>query len=281
MPKYRIFAMILSSLMLISCAGNQPAPQNASQTEAKPAPAKLTPAPAPDNRPGDDVMELWGEKVPDPYQWLEDATNEDVKTWIAAQDKRTRDYLSQMPTREQFKKRLTELLYLADVAGNSIRDNYIFYYERRQHEDTFTLYMRDTSNPDNPPKVLIDPNKLSKDGSISLGRISVSPDGKLLAYALNPNNADMATMYIMNVENGETLSDKIDDARWANPAWLKDGSGFYYTYFPADTSVPVNQRAKMSDVRFHKIGTPQSEDIIITEPPFNHISILPLIKKED
>ncbi len=273
MPKYRIFAMILSSLMLISCAGNQPAPQNASQTEAKPAPAKLTPAPAPDNRPGDDVMELWGEKVPDPYQWLEDATNEDVKTWIAAQDKRTRDYLAQMPTREQFKKRLTELLYLADVAVNSIRDNYIFYYERRQHEDTFTLYMRDTSNPDNPPKVLIDPNKLSKDGSISLGRISVSPDGKLLAYALNPNNADMATMYIMNVENGETLSDKIDDARWANPAWLKDGSGFYYTYFPADTSVPVNQRAKMSDVRFHKIGTPQSEDIIITEPPFNHISI--------
>ena len=97
--------MFLSALMLISCAGSQPVPENAAQTQAEPQPAKIVPAPAPDNHPGNDVVEFWGEKVPDPYRWLEDASQEDVQAWMKAQDTRSRDYLAQMPMREHFEKR--------------------------------------------------------------------------------------------------------------------------------------------------------------------------------
>ncbi len=173
----------------------------------------------------------------------------------------------------QFEKRLSELLYMSSISIPEVKGKNVFYRERQPDEERMSLYVRDASDPNSSPRLLIDPNILSNDGSIALGRTSASPDGKLLAYTLNPNNADMSTMYIMNVETGETLSDKLEDARWAFPAWLKDGSGFYYTYFPADTSISVKERARQSHVRFHKIGTPQSEDKIITEPPANWISI--------
>ena len=271
MPKYRIFAMILSSLMLMSCAGNQPAPENAVQTQAEPAPAKLAPAPAPDNRPGNDVMELWGEKVPDPYRWLEDATNEDVKTWIAAQDKRTRDYLAQMPTREQFKKRLTELMYRDKRVGGipgipTIKGKRIFYYEAFPEEERITLNVRDLSRPDEALRVLIDSRKLSEDGSISLNETYISPDGSLMAYQLTKNNADEGPVYIMNVETGETLNDKIDGMINLPASWLHDNSGFYYTRYPTDPDISSDIRTGKADIRFHKVGTDASEDSIIIEP---------------
>ncbi|MBO4350066.1 MAG: S9 family peptidase [Proteobacteria bacterium] len=261
--------MILSSLMLISCAGNQPAPENAAQTQAKPQPSKIVPAPAPDNHPGDEVMELWGEKVPDPYRWLEDASQEGVQAWMKAQDTRTREYLDQMPTRALFEKRMSELLYLPNISSPIIKGKYAFYYERGPKDERFKLYVRDTSNPDNPPRLLMDPNELPND--LSFGRVFPSPDGKLLAYKLNPNNSDKATMYIMYVETGETLSDTIENANWANPAWLKDGSGFYYTGLKQDPNNPANLRTNNTDVRFHKIGTPGSDDKIIIEPPESHL----------
>ncbi|MBO4350067.1 MAG: S9 family peptidase [Proteobacteria bacterium] len=266
MPRYRIFAMILSSLLLISCAGNQPAPENAAQTQATPQPAKMTLAPAPDNHPGDDVMELWGEKVPDPYRWLEDASQEGVKAWMKAQDTRARDYLAQMPTRAQFEKRLSELLYVASISIPNVKNKWMFYSERGPKDEKSTYYVRDLSNPDAAPRVLIDPNKLSDDGSISFGGSSASHDGSLMAYRLKENNADQATLYIMNVETGEILSDKIEGARYAYPAWSKDNSGFYYTYFPLDPEIPVDMRPGMTDIRYHKVGTPVSEDKIIIEP---------------
>ena len=260
--------MILSSLMLMSCAGNQPAPQNASQTEAKPAPAKLAPAPAPNNRPGNDVMELWGEKVPDPYRWLEDASNEDVKTWIAAQDKRTRDYLAQMPTREQFKKRLSEIAIRDKRIGGTpiVKGKWMFYYEANPKEEHITFNVRDLSNPEEAPRVLIDNKKLSNDGSISLKSTYISPDGSFMAYRLSQNNSDDGPVYIMNIETGETLSDKIDGIIFTAPSWLRDNSGFYYTKYPTGPDIPADMRTAKADIRFHKIGTDANEDKVIVEP---------------
>ena len=273
MSRFNHCAIVLSSLMVMSCAGNQPVPGHAAQTQTAPQSAKIVPAAAPDNKPGDEFVEFWGEKVPDPYRWLEDGSREDVQAWSEAQDKRTREFLDKMPMREHFVKRLTELMSFPSISIPKVKGNNVFYGEYKPNDEIMSLYVRDANNPDSAPRLLIDPKKLSADGTTSYGRITPSPDGKLLAYTLNPNNADMSTMYIMNVETGEILSDRLEDARWAFPAWLKDGSGFYYDYFPADTSIPVKERAKQVHVRFHKVGTPQSEDKIITEPPYNHIRI--------
>ena len=265
MHKYRIFAMILSSLMLISCAGNQPAPENVTQTQATPQPAKLAPAPAPDNHPGDDFIELWGEKVPDPYRWLEDASQDGVKAWIKAQDTRARDYLAQMPTRTQFEKRLSEIFYVPRITGTPMfKDKWLLFYELAPNDELPVLYVRDTTKPDDAPRALLDLNKIYKERTSSLGETTLSPDGKFMTYKLHPNNADKGTMYIMNIETGETLDEQIEDTFLEKPAWLKDSSGFYYTYYPYDQD---KEFAEVGEVRLHKIGTPASEDKVIIEPP--------------
>ncbi|MBQ9818028.1 MAG: S9 family peptidase [Proteobacteria bacterium] len=258
--------MFLSALMLISCAGSQPAPENAVQTQAEPQPAKIVPAPAPDNHPGNDVVEFWGEKVPDPYRWLEDASQEGVQSWIKSQDTRSRDYLAQMPMREHFEKRLSELLYVSRISGMPMfRDNRMFYFERAPKDESATLYVRDLSKPDAAPRVLIDPSKLSEDGSIALGDINVSPDGRFMTYKLHPNNADQGTMYVMIIETGEILSDKLENTNLEAPAWLKDSSGFYYIYYPFEQ--PDKKFSEVAEVRFHKVGKPQNEDKVIIGPP--------------
>ena len=240
--------MILSSLMLISCAGNQPAPENAAQTQAEMQSNGIVLAPAPDNKPGDDVIELWGEKVPDPYRWLEDDTQEGVQAWIKAQDARTREYLDQMPTRDLFVKRLSEIYYVSRISGGipTFKGNQMFYYERAPKDELPTFYVSNMGNPDEPPCVLLDLEKLSDDGRGSLGTITYSPDGKLLTYKLHPNNADKGTMYVMDVETGKTLGDIIEDTALEEPAWLKDGSGFYYTYYPYEADKDYSE---VSEIR--------------------------------
>ncbi|MCL2325069.1 MAG: prolyl oligopeptidase family serine peptidase [Proteobacteria bacterium] len=241
-------------------SANSPLPMN------QPLPPTLN-AP-PDNRPGNEADELWGKRVPDPYRWLEQADDPEVIAWVEAQDRRTRDFLAQLPYRNAFAARLEELLYVPSVSTPYIAGDYAFYFAREARDEKSTLYVAPRTNKDANARILIDPSSLSEDGSVSIGTFSPSPDGKLLAYTLKQNNADHSTLYIMDVETGQNLSDVIEGARYASPAWLKDGSGFYYTYFPTDETIPVDQRPGMTDVRFHRLGTSAADNPVII-PPLN------------
>ncbi len=262
----KLIMMVLGAGMMVSCASasNQSGTESAAAVNQVAQDAVL--AAAPDNRPGTDVVELWGEKVADPYRWLENASDPAVQEWAGAQDKRARDYLMQMPMRDWFVKRIEEVLRVPMMGIPSSRQNIILYSKRGVSDEKSIYYVRDLSNPEQPERVLIDPNKLSEDGSISVSGVQYSRDGRLMAYKLKKNNADQATLYFMDVESGQNLPDKIEAARYASVNWMPDGSGFYYERFPIEESIPVDERPGMTDVRFHKFGTDESEDKVIMPP---------------
>lgn len=221
---------------------------------------------APENRPGDDFDELWGEQVPDPYRWLEDASNPDVSAWSEAQDSRARAFLEQLPGREAYKQRLSEVVYTENFSTPIVRGDRMFYMKKAPHDEKSILYMLDTVSGEE--RVLIDPNQLSEDGSIAFGGATYSEDGKWMAYRLKVNNSDQATVYIRDLETGKDLPDVIENGRYAYPSWTADGSGFYYVHFPTDESIPVDRRPGMADVRYHKLGTDAATDEVIV-PPLN------------
>ena len=248
--------------MLISCATTSSSSNTESAVNAEVSASDVVLDPIPDNRPGTDFDELWGEKVPDPYRWLEDISKPEVQAWVKAQDLRARNYLKSLPTREQFASELADLLYYSSITTPVVNKNRAFFRARGARDEKSIIYVEELNRPETR-RVLIDPQTLSEDGSISVGDIYPSPDGKLMAYTLKKNNADQATVYVMDVDSGQNLPDKIEGGRYADPEWLKDSSGFYYTYFRIDPSIPVDQRPGMTDVRFHKLGTSESEDKLI------------------
>ncbi len=258
----KLLLLSFSAFLCTSCASTQtPANTTAAAMQSQ---IKLADHPA--NHPGNDADMLWGESNPDPYRWLENADDPAVKTWAAAQDKRARDYINQLPMRQRFVDRLSELLYVSNITTPEVAGTNAFYFARDAKAEKSTLFVKGVDEPTENARVLLDPNTLSADGSISIGEVFPSPDGTKLAYTLKQNNADTSTLYIMDVATGKNLSDVIEGARYAEPQWLPDGSAFYYTYFPTDTSIPVDQRPGETDIRLHKVGTDAAQDVVLVNP---------------
>ena len=257
----RLLVLSLSLFLMMGCSASNTQPETAANMQIQPALS-----PHPDNNPGNDADTLWGESVPDPYRWLENAEDQRVKTWAAAQDKRARDYINQLPSRKKFADRLSELLYVPNITTPEIAGQFAFYFARDAKAEKSILYIKGVDESNDKARVLLDPNTLSEDGSISIGEVFPSPDGTKLAYTLKRNNADTSTLYVMDTATLQNTGDVIEGARYAEPAWLPDGSGFYYTYFPTDTSIPVDKRPGETDVRFHKLGTAAASDPVLIEP---------------
>ncbi|MBC8071373.1 MAG: S9 family peptidase [Deltaproteobacteria bacterium] len=211
----------------------------------------------------DDVVDtIHGRKVADPYRWLEDVKDPEVAKWMAAQDQHARDELGRLPLRAELEKRLSELSYVDSITPPSHRGSRYFYSRSHKDKEKAVYYVRKGEN--GPEQVLIDPNTLSTDGSVSVHGIMPSHSGKLLAYKLSQNNADASTMYLRNLDTGEESKiDTIEGARYAYASWTPDDSGFYYTWLPTDPKIPVAELPGYAEVRYHAIGTdPQTDPVV-------------------
>lgn len=205
---------------------------------------------------------LFGAAVADPYRWLEDEKASEVKEWMNVQDRYARDYLAKLPGREALAKRFRELYYLDTISAPRHRKGRYFYTRRHADKEKAIVYWK--QGMDGKEQVLLDPNKMSKDGSTSLGVWVPTRDGKRVAFALRENNADEATMYVMDVDSGKRSEiDVIEGAKYASADWTPEGDGFYYTFLPTDKSIPVSERPGYAEVRFHKLGTDPKKDPLI------------------
>ncbi|MDB9337572.1 prolyl oligopeptidase family serine peptidase [Nodularia spumigena] len=210
----------------------------------------------------DQVDNYHGTLVADPYRWLEDPDSAETRNWISAENQITFAYLNEIPAREKIKQRLTKL-WDYEKYGIPFKegDNY-FYFKNDGLQNQSVLYTLKTLDAE--PKVLIDPNKLSTDGTIALSGLAISENGKLLAYGLSTSGSDWQEWKVRDVETGEDLEDHLKWIKFSGASWTKDNQGFFYSRYDEP-----NEKTKLEDVNYyqklyyHQLGTPQSEDVLI------------------
>ncbi|HTG37719.1 prolyl oligopeptidase family serine peptidase [Sphingomonas sp.] len=211
---------------------------------------------------------LHGEKVADPYRWLENDVRNDprVAAWVAAQNQVTDRYLATLPGRDAFKARLTQLFDYERFGVPEKKGGRYFYSRNSGLQNQAVLYVRDSL--DGEGRVLIDPNGWSKDGATALSEYAPSQDGKRLVYGIQDGGSDWRTVRVLDVDTGRVLPDQVKWVKFSNLAWAKDGSGFYYSRFPAPAADQQFQALNENQaVYFHKLGTAQDADRLIYSTP--------------
>ena len=213
-------------------------------------------------RRGDQIDDYHGAKVADPYRWMEDVDSPETRAWVEAQAKLSSDYLAAIPGREQIARRLKEIFNYERWRAPEKRGSQWFYRHNDGLQNQWVLFT--TTSPNQPARVLLDPNALAKDGTIALKATNYSDDGRLMAYGLSEAGSDWEVWRVRDVGSGKDLPDEIRWAKFTTASWRKDGSGFYYAGYSAapegESLKAVNQYRK---VFFHKLGTPQSQDPLI------------------
>jgi prolyl oligopeptidase len=234
-----------------------------SQTEAE-----LPEITYPDTRRTEIVEHHFGHRIVDPYRWLENDARRDreVAAWMAAQDRTARAYLATLPAREAFHARLTTLFDHARLTAPQKRGGRYFFTRNGGLDNQAVLVMREGVS--GPERVLIDPNAWSDDGATALAEWAPSEDGALVAFAVQEGGSDWRTIRVIDVATGTILRDRIEWARFTTIAWAKDGSGFFYSRFPAPadntpSAAPVGGHA----VHFHALGTAQAQDRVVHATP--------------
>ena len=214
----------------------------------------------------DTVDNYFGTEVADPYRWLEDDNSDETKAWVKAQNQVTDNYLNNIDFRDELKTRLTELWnYERYSAPRKVADYYIFSKNDGLQEHS-VIYIQ--PGLDAEAEVLIDPNKLSDDGSVSLAGLSFSKDGKHASYSISRGGSDWREIYVMNVESKELLDDHLMWAKFTGMAWYKDG--FYYSRYdePKDED-KLKAKNEFQKLYYHKLGTNQSDDRLVLEDKKN------------
>ena len=239
--------------------------------QAADAAATSTTAPSlgyPDTARGNTVDPQFGVDVADPYRWLEDdvRVNPKVADWVAAQNKVTDTYLETLPGRDTFKKRMTEL-YSYERFGLPTKAGTRYFYTRNDGlQPQSVLYVREGLKGEG--RALIDPNAWAKDGATALAEWNPSDDGKYLLYSVQDGGTDWRVVRVKDVATGEDLSDEVRWVKFSALDWAKDGSGFYYSRFPEPAKDAAFQSLNEHHaVYFHKLGTPQSTDVLIHATP--------------
>lgn len=218
----------------------------------------------PDAKKLDLVEDHHGKKVPDPYRWLEDPDTPEARKWIEAENKVTFKYLETIPERKAIEARLTELWDYEKWGIPFKRGGRYFFTRNDGLQNQSPLYW--VKSLGDEPKLLIDPNTLSEDGTVALGGYSVSDDGKLIAYALASGGSDWREWHVREVDTGKDLSDKIEWSKFSGASWTPDGKGFYYSRYDAPKEGEELKGANyFQKLYYHKIGTPQSQDRLVYE----------------
>jgi len=188
---------------------------------------------------GDEVETLHGESIPDPYRWLEQGDDPRTQAWTASQNALTESLLAAVPARARLRARLDELLSIGALSTPEPVAGRYFYQRRDGRQNQPVLYVRE--GRDGEDRVLIDPNHLDAQGTTALDWFYPSEDGRLLAYGLSENGSEQSLLHVLEVDSGAPLPDRIPRTRSADLAWLPDGSGFYYTRYPAGGEVPEGE----------------------------------------
>lgn len=215
----------------------------------------------PKTRREDLVETLHGVQVPDPYRWMEDLEGAEIREWIDAQNEVTFDYLKHSPFREKIQKRMAELWNYEKFSPPVKKGGRYFYSHNNGLQNQEALHWLEDLTGE--PKLLIDPNSLSEDGTVALSGAVISHDGRYLAYGVADAGSDWQTWYVRRVDDGQDLADTIEWVKFSGASWDKTGNGFYYSRYDAPEGAALKQANYYHQLFYHKVGTPQAEDRLI------------------
>jgi prolyl oligopeptidase len=201
-----------------------------------------------------------GTTIADPYRWLEDDHSAETADWVNRQNAVTFDYLSKIPYRDAIKKRLSAVYNYERFSAPFKKNNVYFFYKNDGLQNQSVLYRQNTLT--DVPKLVIDPNNFSKDGTSSLSSISISNDGKYMAYQVSKGGSDWQTIYVQDLKTGAQLTDSVKWCKFSGISWQKDGF-FYSRYAEPKAEDALKAKNEFHQVYYHKLGTPQSKDMLI------------------
>ena len=212
----------------------------------------------------DQVDEFHGTKVPDPYRWLEDPDTPDARAWIEAENKVTFGFLESIPARERIKKRLTALWDFERYGTPFKRGGRYFFTKNDGLQNQSPLYT--LTSLDAEPKLLLDPNQLSADGTVALKGYDITEDGKLMAYGLSASGSDWEEWRVRDIETGKDLADLAKWVKFSAASWTHDGKGFFYSrYDEPKAGEELKSANYFQKLYYHRLGAPQSEDQLVYE----------------
>lgn len=221
----------------------------------------------------DSFTTYFGTKVAEPYQWLENDRSEETEEWVKAQNKLTFSYLDQIPFREPLKKELTDLWNYEKI-GIPFKYGESIYFSKNSGLQKHSVTYRKTKNGET--EVFLDPNKFSEDGRISMSGISFTKDGSLCSYTTSDGGLDWNNAYIIATDNKNVIIDSVLDIKFSGIDWYKN-EGFYYSTYDKNVESKKSSLTNDHKLYYHKLGTPQSQDVLIfsgKEKPIRYVRSL-------
>jgi len=228
-------------------------------------PAKKPAFDYPKAKRGNVVDDYFGTKVSDPYRWLENTDSAETKAWVKAENAITFKFLGSIPARDKIRARLTKV-WNYERYGTPYKKGgrYFYSYNSGLQAQSIVYWTRSLKAK---PKVLLDPNTLSKDGTVALSGYSISDNGKYVAYGIARAGSDWQEWHVRNITTDKQLADKIEWVKFSSASWAHDSKGFYYSRYPKPKNAALRKANFNQKLYYHELGTPQSADKVIYERP--------------
>jgi prolyl oligopeptidase len=248
---FRLLLLFFSSLALMAGAIQAADDSSTSTQPVAPPKAKV-----------DDVVDtIHGQKITDPYRWMEDASNPDTQEYVREELAYTRSILDPLPGRDEIHRRLAQLLSTGTITAPQIGGKYYFYTRRQGTQNQPVLLVREGLRGND--RALVDVNQLAADGTMALDWWFPSDDGKYVAYGVSASGSEESVLHVIETAGAKILPDTIERTRFASLAWKKDNSGFYYTRHPKKGEVPEGEEVYHVKVFYHALGADPGTDPLI------------------
>ena len=201
---------------------------------------------------------LFGTEIIDNYRWLEDDRSEETESWVKAENEVSFNYLSEIPFREQLKRRLTELWNYEKLSAPFIEGDYTYFYKNDGLQNQNVIYRK----KDGKETLFLDPNTFSENATTSLGSLSFSKNGKTVAYSISEGGSDWRKIIIMDAESKIIKEDTLVDVKFSGISWYKN-EGFYYSSYDKPQGSELSAKTDQHKLYYHQLGTSQTEDAVI------------------
>lgn len=233
----------------------------------------------PETKTIDTIDTYFGVEVKDPYRWLEDDRSSETVAWVKAQNKATNSYLDNIPFREELKDRLSEIWNYEKLSAPFKKGDYMYYSKNDGLQNQSVIYRKKGIGE---PEVFLNPNTFSEDGTVSLGSLSFSKNGKILAYSISEAGSDWRKILIMNTATKDIIEDTLFDVKFSGISWYKN-EGFYYSSYDKPEGSELSAKTDQHKVYYHKLGTSQKEDTLIYggKPEEKHRYIYGTVTEDD